>query len=174
MFKREWSAIPEDSAFPADMDELGFMVDNQGQVVEKKTGKHFRYFKTDTERANDVLKEAMHDAVGKELKQQLVRHEVLQYYVTGENGTVVEEKKPLSPYITILATDEKELRKKTDVVVIVPERNQDLGVWAYRELMGNGGLDRGSVLGLVKRLQETNLQGSKKVCATFLAAVSAL
>lgn len=164
MFQREWTAIPEDSAFPADMEALGFTINDQGQFVEKKTGQYFKFFKTNSDRANDVLREAMHDAAGKELKQELAKYEVLHYYVTGENGTVVEEKKPLSPYITILATDEKELRKKTDVVIIVPERNQDLGVWAYRELMNNGGLDRGSVLGLVKRLQDMNLQGTKKVC----------
>lgn len=162
MFVCSWDRLPKDPSYRADLGDLGYEYNNQGQFLNTQTGKFFEFFTTDNDRANDVHKEAMHECAGQQVKQELLKYDVKEIHLTGREGRDVVTEKPHIAYVNILASNIEALSKKSDVVVVIPDRNQDLGVVTYRELMRAGGIDRGSVLGLVKQLQETNLSGGDK------------
>lgn len=147
MFVRLNKKLPADPAYPPDLAALGYKLNEAGKFVsirDEHAHMHFNFFHTDNERANEVRKEAVHIAARGVVKTELARLGVKEIYLTGEDGAVVEEAKPEGvPFLSLLATDLDVLRTKTDVVVIVGEHNQDPGVWAYRLLMKDGGVDEG-------------------------------
>jgi hypothetical protein len=60
--------------------------------------------------------------------------------------------KPDEPSVPILTTRQEDLRTKKDVVVIVNDHMQDLGVWAYRRICDSG-FDAGSCTGTIRALK---------------------
>lgn len=164
MFRRISVALPKDPKYPTDLDGLGFVLDGHGRFVDKITGQFFPLFKSDNERNNEVYTDASHTAVRKVVEHELAsRYNVKKLFITGREGKDVEAIKRANkdPHVTILCTDRRALAKKSDVVVIIPDRNQELGIWSWRELLSFGGIQRGSVAGLVKKLQGLNLHGVK-------------
>lgn len=168
MFVRLDKKLPADPAFPADLGALGYKVNEAGKFVsvsDEHKHHHFNFFHSDNERANEVRKEAMHIAAREVVKQELARLGVKEVYLTGDDGDIVEEEKPDGPHLSILTTDLDVLREKTNVVLIVGEHNQDPGVFAYRLLMDEGGIDEGdfetfSYITCWRRLTVINCLGS--------------
>ncbi|KAK5107751.1 hypothetical protein LTR62_000727 [Meristemomyces frigidus] len=110
----------------------------------------FDFLDTENERANETRKESFHhgikDAMIDKLRELGIKP--LYLYEGGQDWL-----KPDGPHITVLASTLITLKQKQDVVVVVNELKQDLGVFAYRLLAREGGLDEGSVVGLVKKLR---------------------
>lgn len=161
MFKRLWENLPKDPQYPADFDNLGYRFNAQGQLVGKNSDEFFDYFHTDNERVNDTRKEAVHESVRGRVKEELADLDVKEYYLTGHSGREIYDEKPDMKHVNILVTDREALKKKIDVILVVPDQNQDLGILTYRELLGAGGIERGSILGLVHKLQTTSLSGDE-------------
>ncbi|KAK3111586.1 hypothetical protein LTR53_013004 [Teratosphaeriaceae sp. CCFEE 6253] len=110
----------------------------------------------------------MHECVRKEIMSRLGELGVKQLFVHKEG---FGEAKPDGPHVTILATELEALMGKKDVIVVVNEHMQDLGVWAYRMLMREPGIDGGSVVGMVKKLQAW---GSERVVSESMADLEAM
>lgn len=55
--------------------------------------------------------------------------------------------------MSILCTKVSELKKKHDIVVVIGEASEDAGVWAWRVAGKEGGIESGSAIGVVARLQ---------------------
>ncbi|KAK0362399.1 hypothetical protein LTR59_008866 [Friedmanniomyces endolithicus] len=155
MFRRTSENLPQDPCFPADLHALGYKVNELGQFVEVEPAEgtaadFFDFYHTDSERANEVRKEAMHECARKEILERLSELGVKPLFVYGQKFTQV---KPGVPYVSILATNLAVLKKKKDVLVIVNEHKQDLGIWAYRLLLWQAGIEGGSAVGMVKKLK---------------------
>ncbi|TKA74246.1 hypothetical protein B0A55_05684 [Friedmanniomyces simplex] len=155
MFRRTSENLPADPSFPAELHALGYKVNQLGQFVEAESEEgepadFFDFYHTDNERANDVRKEAMHECARREVVERLSELGVDVLYAHGETFAEV---RPEGPHVAILATELEALREKREVLVVVNEHMQDLGIWAYRLLMGEAGIEGGSAVGLVKKLQ---------------------
>lgn len=165
MFKRHWRRMPKLPEFGTTLEQLGYKVAGNDQVVDSE-GNFFKFFVSDTDQVNLKHKEAAHEATRTVIFDKLGEYEVKKVYLQGGDGLFCTHDLPPreNPYVQILATDLKELKKKSDVVVVIPDHNMDLGTVSYRELMGPGGIERGSVLGLVKELSGMEFTQLPKVC----------
>jgi hypothetical protein len=163
MFRRKDTSLPKDPHWPADLKELGLERNEKGQfvkikdrssndaeAVQSKTPTFFDFFHTNSDRSNEVRREAFHECVKQEILKELANLGVGKLFLHGDDFA---EMKPEGPHVAILSTKLDALRRQKDVVIVVNEPTQDLGVWAYRSLTREGGLEHGSVVGLVKKLQ---------------------
>jgi hypothetical protein len=160
MFVRQHKTLPADPAYPANLEELGFTVNQRGEFIstsaEHNTQVYFNFFHTDNERVNEVRKEAMHTAARKAVKDELARLGVKEVFLTGDDGDLIEEEKPEGPHVTVYATDLDVLKEKMHVVVVIGEHNSDAGILAYRSLMREGGIDKGEFNDHVHEEKQTN------------------
>jgi len=160
MFRRLSHHLPKDPSYNANLDDLGFTLTPDGRFVKKDdTDSFFDFFHTDNERANEVRKEAMHGCARSVVLSQLAEVGIAQLYVHDGGFARV---KPDSPHVTILTTELGALSAKRDVIVVIGESMQDLGVWAYRILMREGGVQQGSAVGLANKLRAWGSGGSAK------------
>lgn len=172
VFVRNWFKMPADPYFPPDLEKLGFRINVKGQIVHSETGKLYEYFISDNERVNEVHKEAVRECTREVLTKDLEQYQVKELFLEGVDGAKIQELKPPNDHVKIYVTDPDILKLKSDVVVIVPERSQELGVWNYRHVLTDGGIVSGTALGLVEKLQETNLRdgqdATKEECRAVL------
>ncbi|KAI8249161.1 hypothetical protein K4K53_000294 [Colletotrichum sp. SAR 10_77] len=161
MFRRRWSALPEDPVFPSDIKKLGYFIDTDDEI--HKIGDpsfYFKYFLTKNERVNDrqrfhfngkyhcsplpasftnLVTEAIRDVV----------HERLENL--GMSKTLLPLGTPAtSPHVPIFTS--ANLSTASRVVVIFGEPCQDLGNVALRVANRSGGIDKGSMVSIVREL----------------------
>nr|POE90092.1 hypothetical protein CFP56_20559 [Quercus suber] len=162
MFRRIAHRLPQDPVFPATLEKLGLRVTEDLHFVDALTGKHIDNFVSDNERYNDVRKEAMHAATRRQMIAEASKQGMQEIYICDEidanGGARLAETKPEGKHITILTTKLEQLRKRNDVIILIGERNQDLGVFAYRSFMRHGGMYGASAVGLIKLLNAMNDQ----------------
>ncbi|CAN8100203.1 unnamed protein product [Discula destructiva] len=151
MFRRRWSGLPDDPDFPADLEKLGYFVNDQDEIRSIKDPKYyFDYFHSKSMRHNDRQRFAFNLAV-----QDLI-HERL---TSSPSLSLIKLALPLgtpstSPHTPIFVSPD--LKRKNRIIVLFGESDQDLGVLAHRVVSGKGGVDAGSVVGLVKALTNNN------------------
>ncbi|KAK4495513.1 hypothetical protein PRZ48_013845 [Zasmidium cellare] len=144
--------------YALELGELGFQLHDDGQIRSIHTDKHFDYFFTEDEVTNDRRKEAVHDAVRRLVAEELAKYDIVPVNVAGKEVGVQGKS------VTLLATQLGKLSMKKDVIVVVGEAGgggsgQDAGVWAYRSLMREGGLQKGSAVGLAEMLRKMGKEG---------------
>ena len=155
MFLRSNKELPKEPAYPASLAVLGYELNGKSQFVKVGTeSEFFNYFHSDSERFNELRKEAMHECARQSMYTALAGHGITELYLTGNNGTVVKKVKPDAAHVSILTSEVSELRHKKDVIVLIGEHTQDLGVWAYRILLKEGGTVEGTAAGLAERIHE--------------------
>ncbi|ROW10516.1 hypothetical protein VMCG_01970 [Cytospora schulzeri] len=155
MFRRRWSGLPEDPAFPADLKELGYFVDPETDEIRQISSPsyYFNYFISKNVRYNDRQRFAFTTAV----QEQLVhpRLEALGLVrltlPLGNGNTNTTTTTAAEPHVPIYIS--RDLASKSRVVVIFGESEQELGVIAHRVIGGRGGVDEGSMVGIVRALQ---------------------
>ena len=161
MFKRSPKNLPKDPSYPSNLTDLGFKVNDKGEFVKiAHPDQFFDFFHTDNDRANEVRKEAVHECARDTVLAELTKLGIKELYLSGEDGATLSNAKPAGQHTKILTSDVKVLGEKKDVLVVVGEHSQDLGVWAYRSLFRAPGIDGGSAVGLVKKLQALGLDGA--------------
>jgi hypothetical protein len=148
MFVRSRSNLPKDPHYPADLEQLGYKLNDQGEFVKisepEGPNRHFLFFVTDNERANETHKEAMHIAVREKVEQEMAVYGVKALFLGGEDGSdILGYEHPNGKHMTIRATELEVLKEKKDVIVVVGEHNQDPGIWAWRSVLGEGGINGG-------------------------------
>jgi hypothetical protein len=154
MLVRTDKDLPADSYYVQDLEALGFRQNDDYQFVNSDTGAFFDFFHSDSVRENEVRKEAMHKAARDCMIRELSNIGIKLAYLSGDTGTNLtnEKEEPQRPHVTILCSDMNKLRTAKNVVIVIGEHSQDLGVFAYRVLMNEGGMIHGSVLGMGKDL----------------------
>lgn len=159
MFVRNNTNLPSDPHYPTtSFSALGYEINPDGQIVSiKPPHNHFPFFLTDNDRANHVHKEAMHACARDVITRDLATLGIKTLYLFGDRGREMTGEKPTlgtGSFTRVLATEPEALRRKKDVLVVIGERTQDVGIWAYRSLMREGGTEAASAVGLVKKLAQ--------------------
>ncbi|EMC98049.1 hypothetical protein BAUCODRAFT_67235, partial [Baudoinia panamericana UAMH 10762] len=175
MFRRRDNNLPRDPKWPADFQALGFHVNEPCQIVkmsvtEGAAAEYFDFFHSDNERSNQTRKEAIHECARGAVVLKLAEVGVKPLHLAMET---FEEQMPEMPHVTILATELDALKGRKDVIVVVNESTQDLGIWAYRLLMREGGIDEGSAVGLMKNLRGWDTSEVSGVSLSCLDAMNA-
>ncbi|KAG9257765.1 Arb2 domain-containing protein [Emericellopsis atlantica] len=146
MFRRHWSGLPKDAHFPYDLKELGYFVNEVDEVRSiANPDFYFKYFLDRNERINFRQRFCMDYALQKIVHQRLEYEGLVK--IPLPLGTPSTEK-----HIPIFA--EKGLSEKSRVVIIFGECTKALGWVAGRVITGEGGIDKGSMVRVVKALHE--------------------
>ncbi|GAB7359770.1 hypothetical protein MBLNU230_g6941t1 [Neophaeotheca triangularis] len=158
MFRRLDTNLPKDPFYAADPKELGIKVNEQGQFIDANrekdeiAGDSFTtLYHTDNERANEVRREAVHACARAKVATELTALGMTTLHVSEEEMTASKPDGGF-PHVEVLTSQNAGMKNR--VVLIVGEHSQDLGVWAWRWLMREGGMDGGSAVGLVKNMQD--------------------
>ncbi|KAK5164356.1 uncharacterized protein LTR77_010052 [Saxophila tyrrhenica] len=162
MFVRTDKDLPVDPSYPADLTQLNYKLDDKGEFVKitnpEGPNKHFTFFISSSDRVNEVHKEATHTAVREIIKGELSKFGVRELFLAGGGGDeVLGGVQPKDKHMVVMTSDVEVLKEKNDVIVIVGELNQDMGVWAWRSCMREGGINGGSVVGMMKKLQALDM-----------------
>ncbi|KAF1838529.1 hypothetical protein BDW02DRAFT_623974 [Decorospora gaudefroyi] len=148
MFRRIEESLEPDPAFPADLRQLGFFVNNVGAIrMIDAPDKPYVFHATNNERVNEVRREAMQTCQRNETEKRLA-------YV-GLNCIHLPKfamTKPNGPHVPILAPAPEMLKMRKRVIVLVNDSSQDLGILAYRQLQRELGINGGSLVNFVKNI----------------------
>ncbi|KAI0808851.1 hypothetical protein GGR55DRAFT_188014 [Xylaria sp. FL0064] len=150
MFKRKWSALPAEAEFPSDLRGLGYFINKDDEVrsIENEDN-YFKYFLSRNLRLCDRQRFAMNQACQAEVLDRLMALGLLRLSLP---LGVTPSPHPNVPNIPLFITSK--LRVNSRVVIIFGETHQDLGVLAHRVLGGPGGVDKGSLVSVVRALLE--------------------
>ncbi|KAG8534275.1 uncharacterized protein KY384_001119 [Bacidia gigantensis] len=146
MFRLKSSSLPPDPEFPADLEKLGYQINEKDQIRSiKKPDQEFHYFISKNERVLEKQREAM---------DICIRNNLLpRFHASGLHTTRLPlTTGPLDPHIPILTTPNLSNAKR--VILYIGENNQDLGILAYR-IIGREGLAKGSVLDFAAAAKDT-------------------
>ncbi|KAJ8109616.1 hypothetical protein ONZ43_g6086 [Nemania bipapillata] len=143
MFKRKWSALPADVKFPSNLKGLGYFINKDSEVrsIENEDN-YFKFFINRNLRVCERQRFAMNHEIHKRLNDLGLCK--LSLPLPASDGT------PPLASVPIFAS--ASIREKSRVVIIFGETHQDLGVLAHRVIGGNGGIDKGSLVSVVKAL----------------------
>ncbi|RFU33715.1 hypothetical protein B7463_g2621, partial [Scytalidium lignicola] len=151
MFRRLESGLPKDPVFPTDLEGLGYFINDKDQIKSIENPKaYFKFFLTKNERYNSVQREAMNSMLTFQAAINAIVHERLEKLGL-EKIRLPLGSRPNEPHVPIFIS--KDIKTKKRVIILFYEHNQDLGVLAHRILGGNGGINQGSVVNLVKYIQ---------------------
>ncbi|KAL9129616.1 MAG: hypothetical protein Q9217_001972 [Psora testacea] len=162
MFRRLSGSLPKDPEFPADLEELGYHVNEKDQIRSiANPDQEFHYFISKNERVLEVQREAMDstsislDVLPFEMvpltdidPSVCIRANVAPRFASLglETTRLPLTAGPSDPHIPILVSSNISTAKR--VLLYFGESNQDLGIFAYR-LIGKESIAAGSALNFV-------------------------
>ena len=161
MFRRLSNTLPKDFAFPADLEQLGYFINESDQIrMIRKPEQRYQYVINKNERVNEAYKQAMISKSAVEASRlrgmaadynalsACIRRIVLSrlralglQHLRLPIGAAANENN-----VPILVSSD--LSQKKRVLVLLTERNQDLGIFSYRTI-GDEGINKGSAVDLV-------------------------
>ena len=144
---------PSEPSYGASLSEFGYHMNQKGEFVNTETGDYFDFFHTDSERVNDLRRGAFQDCLRTEIAATLKdKHCIEELFLSGKDGTKCTTARPTEPHVSILVTELSKLREKRDIIVVVGESTQDCGIWAWRLVQREGGMEEGSLVGLAEKI----------------------
>ncbi|KAI0531592.1 Arb2 domain-containing protein [Xylaria digitata] len=146
MFRRKWSSLPEDPEFSNKLLDLGYYINEDDEIRSvDEPDCYFKYFLNRNPRINMRQRFAMNQAIQDEIHKRLKDLGLTKVYLPCRTNPVSE------PHVPIFMTPD--VARKARVVVIFGETDQDLGVLAHRVLGGPGGVDKGSMVSIIRALR---------------------
>ncbi|KAI0019668.1 Arb2 domain-containing protein [Xylariomycetidae sp. FL0641] len=147
MFRRLWSGLPADPEFPSDLKELGYFINEKDEVRSIANPKaYLKYFINRNPRWNERQRFGFNKAIQEEIHKRLSALG-LQKINLPLGITDLSQ-----PHVPIFVSEGIECAGR--VVVVFGESMQDLGVLAQRVAGGPGGIDKGSLVTVVRELQK--------------------
>ncbi|KAI4175083.1 MAG: hypothetical protein LQ343_001844 [Gyalolechia ehrenbergii] len=145
MFRLKVSALPADFHFPANLEELGYFINDQDQIRSiRHPEQEFNYFISKNDRINVVQREAFNTCIRRNIQSRLLSSSL--------NLTPIPLGTPPSqPHIPIYASSN--ISSCSRLIVYVGESSQDLGVFAYRTI-GQESIASGSVIDFVHTIHK--------------------
>ncbi|KAI4227002.1 MAG: hypothetical protein L6R36_002748 [Xanthoria steineri] len=147
MYRLHESALPADFQFPADLEKLGYVINDRDQVRSlKNPEQEFNFFISKNERMNVVNREAHHTCIRSNIQARVLESSMnLTNLPLGTPTT-----KPHIPIYTStnIATCDR-------LIVYIGESWQDLGVFAWRTI-GQESIAAGSILDFIHTIQSTS------------------
>ncbi|XP_014552667.1 hypothetical protein COCVIDRAFT_109654 [Bipolaris victoriae FI3] len=148
MFRRVENTMKADPSFPADLKQLGFFINDTGHIrMIDAPDKAHTYNATNNERVNELRCEAMHACQRREVEARLSRLGINRIYLP--QYTL---EKPNGPSIPILAPDPETLKTRKQIIVLINDTQQDLGILSYSQLSRDLGINGGSVINFAKQM----------------------
>ncbi|KAI3338028.1 hypothetical protein F4824DRAFT_96758 [Ustulina deusta] len=145
MFRRKWSALPAEAEFPSDLQGLGYFINKDDEVRSiDNEDNYFKYFLSRNPRVCERQRFAMNQAIQAVIHQRLMDLGLCHLLLPLDTAPADH------PNVPILVT--ASMLEKSRVVIIFGETHQDLGVLAHRVLGGPGGIDKGSLVSVVRAL----------------------
>ncbi|KAK3172520.1 hypothetical protein OEA41_005842 [Lepraria neglecta] len=144
MFRRLSSSLPKDPEFPADLEKLGYSINEKDQIRSiANPEQEFHFFISKNERVREVQREAMDTCIRRELAPR--------FQAAGlENTLLPLNAGPTDPHVPILTSSNLATAKR--LVLYFGESTQDLGIFAYR-IIGQESIASGSALDFVHNIQ---------------------
>ncbi|KAI9848565.1 MAG: hypothetical protein M1837_007234 [Sclerophora amabilis] len=147
MFRQVRSILPPDPQYPHDLVKLGYFINNDGYIKSIENPKQdFNFFINRNERYNLMQREAMNSCIRNIVIDRLTALHVP--IVRLPIGATTSQR-----HVPVFVSEALSTKKR--VIVVFNESVQDLGIWAYRDIGndGRGGIDRGSAVDFVKKVQ---------------------
>ncbi|PKS09435.1 hypothetical protein jhhlp_004050 [Lomentospora prolificans] len=146
MFYRSWSGLPEDVDFPCDLRALGYFVNDEDEIRNiENPNTYFRYHIDILDRVNDrqrfAFNSAIEDIIHDRLKKEGLEKIRLPWDVEADKA-----------HIPIFASSD--IKTKSRVIIIFGETSQMLGALALRIVNGRGGIDKGSLVSIVRKIKD--------------------
>ncbi|KKK18310.1 hypothetical protein ARAM_001616 [Aspergillus rambellii] len=148
VFRRE--DLPPDPVFPADLEKLGYFINEKDQIKKISDPEQDFQFKINKNpRWNDVQREAMNECIRNIVSARLrnLGLALLQLPL---------HSRPKTPRVPILVS--KNLSTASRIILVFGEPVQDLGIWAYR-VVGTEGINAGSAVSLAEAIFKPNPGG---------------
>ncbi|PFH59812.1 hypothetical protein XA68_11860 [Ophiocordyceps unilateralis] len=149
MFRRHWSGLPQEAHFPTSLEELGYFINDEDEIRNiEKPDLYFKFFLDHNSRVNQrqrfVFDQALEDIVHQRLEKLGLSKVRLPL------GAQADER-----HVPIMTSSD--LESKSHVIVIFGEPSQELGLLAKRVANGRGGIDKGSLVSVVRALQKRQM-----------------
>ncbi|KAG5976041.1 hypothetical protein E4U58_006376 [Claviceps cyperi] len=146
MFRRHWTGLPKDAVFPADLEGLGYFVNEEDEIRSiENPDNYFKFFLNRNPRVN-LRQRFQLDGAVRDIIHQRLQSEGL------EKRQLPLGTEPHEPHVSIFTSPN--LSSKTRVVVIFGEPTRHLGTIAGRVTHGVGGIDKGSMVSVVRELRK--------------------
>ncbi|RJE17419.1 hypothetical protein PHISCL_10244, partial [Aspergillus sclerotialis] len=144
VFRRE--DLPPDPVFPADLEQLGYFINDKDQIRQiSAPDQEFKFKINRNYRWNEVQRGAMNECVRKIVLSRLHDLGLTTLHLPIDAG-------PKDPNVPILAS--RNLSSAARIVVVFGEPVQDLGIWAHRTI-GSDGINAGSAVAFAQALVKT-------------------
>ncbi|KAL4952328.1 Arb2 domain-containing protein [Aspergillus filifer] len=147
MFVYRRQDLPADAEFPADLEKLGYFINDKDQIrkiSDPTQGFQFKINRND--RWNDVQREAMNECIRTIVQTRL---RTLGLVTLRLPLTSV----PNKPHVPMLVSHN--LVKASKIIIVFGEPVQDLGIWAYRTVSAES-INAGSAVNFAKAVLYPN------------------
>ncbi|RHZ74979.1 hypothetical protein CDV55_109205 [Aspergillus turcosus] len=135
--------LPQDPVFPADLEKLGYFVNEKDQIRKIADPEQDFQFKINrNDRWNEVQRGAMNECIRTIVSSRLRSLGLTTLRLPLSSG-------PKDPHVPIWVS--ANLARASRVIVVFGEPIQDLGIWAYRTV-GTEGVDAGSAVAFVRAI----------------------
>lgn len=142
MFRRLSHTLPKDPEFPADLEGMGYYINEKDQIRSiARPDQEFNFFISKNERVNEKQREAMNTCIRENLLPRFQR--------LGLNTVPLPSPAP-TPNIPILVSSSFSTLPR--IIIYFGESVQDLGIFAYRTI-GQVSLATGSCIDFVSSVQ---------------------
>ncbi|KAE8325719.1 Arb2 domain-containing protein [Aspergillus sergii] len=153
MFVYRREDLPPEHEFPADLEKLGYFINENDQIRKiADPTQEFQYKINKNARVNDMQREAMSECIRKIVASRLreLNLTTLRLPLTSKVNEA---------HVPILVSSN--LSTASRIIVVFGEPVQDLGIWAYRSI-GVDGINAGSAVLFAKAVlqSETNEEGT--------------
>ncbi|KAK3355264.1 Arb2 domain-containing protein [Neurospora tetraspora] len=147
MFRRRWSGLPAEPKFTPDLKELGYFINEEDEVrYWQDPDFYFKYFSTKNVRYNDCQRFAFNEVVKQIIDSRLEAEGLKKALLP--LGVASEDERHVKIRLS------EDLSTKSRVVIIFGQSGQDFGILAHRVASGLGGLNKGSMMNMVKALKQ--------------------
>ncbi|TWU72983.1 hypothetical protein ED733_004307 [Metarhizium rileyi] len=146
MFRRHWSGLPKDVSFPSSLQGLGYFVNDDDEIRSiKNPDQYFKFFINKNARVNQRQRFEFDTALEDIIHRRLIA-EGLEKVALPLGRTTLEN------HIPVFASPD--LQAKSRLIVFLGEPIKALGMLAGRVANGPGGINKGTVISVVKELQK--------------------
>ncbi|KAJ0416835.1 Arb2 domain-containing protein [Aspergillus carlsbadensis] len=161
MFVYRKEDLPKDPVFPAELDKLGYFMNDKDQIRKISDPEQEFQFKINRNpRWNELQREAMNECIRKIVSARLRNLGLVTLHLPLNSG-------PTKPHVPILVS--KNLSTASRIILVFGEPIQDLGIWAYRTV-GAENINTGSAVDFAKAvLEHEEKNGGKGDVALVLA-----
>ncbi|KAL3442068.1 Arb2 domain-containing protein [Aspergillus insuetus] len=145
MFVYRKEDLPKDPVFPAELDKLGYFMNDNDQIRRISDPEQEFQFKINRNpRWNELQREAMNECIRKLVLPRLRNLGLVTLHLPLNSG-------PTKPHVPILVS--KNLSTASRIILVFGEPIQDLGIWAYWTV-GAENINAGSAVDFAKAVLE--------------------